>query len=59
MKYLVETELTITEICIRTGFSDHKYMVARFKKRFDMTPSEFRKISNNDTKAYMTYMKSL
>ncbi len=59
VKYLVETELTITEICMRTGFSDHKYMVARFKNRFDMTPSELRKISNNDTKAYMTYMKSL
>lgn len=59
VQLLFDTDMSITDIGFKVGFSDHKYMVDRFKKRFDMTPSELRKLSNNDTSSYMTYMKTL
>lgn len=57
-KYVLNTEMNLTDISFRTGFSDHKYMVSCFKKRFAMPPSELRQLSKFDTIAKMYYMKS-
>lgn len=57
-KYVLNTEMKITDISFRTGFSDHKYMVSCFKKRFDMPPSKLRQLHKTDTLAKMYYMKS-
>ncbi len=55
VRYLIETTISITEISSLVGFSDHKYMVDRFKKWFNMTPSELRKEFNCKGEAYLTY----
>ncbi len=35
-------QLSITEIAVKTGFSDGNYLTRLFKKRFGLTPSEYR-----------------
>jgi len=57
-KYVLNTEMNITDISFRTGFSDHKYMVSCFKKRYGMPPSELRQLRETDTPAKMYYVKS-
>lgn len=42
-KLLSETELSITEIAERCGYSSYVYFTKQFKKEENMTPSEFRK----------------
>ncbi len=42
---LRDTELTINEICERTGFSDISYFSKSFKKEIQLTPSEYRRIN--------------
>lgn len=59
VRYMLETDLTITEISYKVGFSDHKYMVDRFKKWYGMTPSKLKKLSNDKTNAFMSYVKIL
>ena len=39
---LKDSDLTISEIAYRTGFSNPKYFSVCFKRRFDKTPSEHR-----------------
>ena len=39
---LRDTDLTISEICERTGFSDVSYFSKAFKKEISYTPSEYR-----------------
>ncbi|MBI9011302.1 MAG: helix-turn-helix transcriptional regulator [Clostridiales bacterium] len=58
-KYVLSTEMNITDISFRTGFSDHKYMVACFRKRYGMPPSELRLLRKTDTPARMYFMKSI
>lgn len=41
---LRDTELSVDEICDRTGFSDISYFSKVFKKGLSLTPSEYRKI---------------
>ncbi len=41
---LRDTELSVDEICERTGFSDNSYFSKVFKKGLNITPSEYRKI---------------
>lgn len=43
---LRDTELSVEEICERTGFSDISYFSKVFKKKLNHTPSEYRKIYN-------------
>lgn len=43
---LRDTSLTIEEICDRTGFHDISYFSKVFKKKLQLTPSEYRKIYN-------------
>jgi AraC family L-rhamnose operon regulatory protein RhaS len=43
---LRDTELSIEEICERTGFSDISYFSKVFKKKLNHTPSEYRKLYN-------------
>ncbi len=45
---LRDTQLSVTEICERTGFSDVSYFSKAFKKEINYTPSEYR---NNMTKS--------
>ncbi len=42
---LRDTELSINEICERTGFQDISYFSKSFKKQLSFTPSEYRHIS--------------
>lgn len=39
---LKSTEKSVSEIAIETGFADHSYFSAVFKKNFEVSPSEFR-----------------
>ncbi|MCL3780088.1 hybrid sensor histidine kinase/response regulator [Prolixibacteraceae bacterium JC049] len=39
---LKNSELNVSEIAYKTGFSDPKYFSRNFKKLFDVTPSEYR-----------------
>lgn len=42
---LRDTELTVNEICERSGFSDISYFSRSFKKEIRFTPSEYRRIN--------------
>lgn len=42
-RLLLETDESVTNISLRCGFSDHKYMIQNFKKFYESTPSEFRR----------------
>jgi len=45
-KLLVEQpEMSIVQIAAECGFGSHKYFTERFRLHFSMTPSEFRKAS--------------
>ena len=39
---LKATDKSVSEIALETGFADHSYFSAVFKKNFDVSPSEFR-----------------
>lgn len=41
-KLLLETSMTITDICQQCGFSDSAYFGKAFRKSYGMTPSEYR-----------------
>lgn len=43
-KLLRDTELSIDEICERTGFKDISYFSKSFKKEMNLTPSDYRKL---------------
>jgi AraC family L-rhamnose operon regulatory protein RhaS len=43
---LRDTELSVEEICDRTGFHDISYFSKSFKKKINHTPSEYRRIYN-------------
>jgi AraC-like DNA-binding protein len=43
LKLLKETNLSVVEIAYNSGFSDHKYLNAIMKKRFNTTPLKYRK----------------
>lgn len=43
--FLNNTSISITEIAIRVGFTDHAKFSNTFKNKFNLTPSEYRKIS--------------
>ncbi len=40
---LVESDLTVSEVSDRTGFANPKYFSVCFKRRFDLSPSEYKK----------------
>lgn len=42
-KLLSREDLSITEIALKSGFSDSNYFARLFKKRFGKTPSEYKK----------------
>lgn len=42
---LRNTTIPITDISYRCGFSEHKYLIAVFRKHYSMTPTEYRKTS--------------
>jgi signal transduction histidine kinase len=42
---LRESDLTISEISVLTGFANPKYFSICFKRHFELTPSEFKKKS--------------
>lgn len=42
---LKESSLTITEIALQVGYTDHSKFSNAFKKKYKITPSEYRKIS--------------
>jgi AraC-like DNA-binding protein len=40
---LKDSDLTIAEISDRTGFANPKYFSVCFKRRFDISPTDFKK----------------
>ena len=40
---LCDTSIPITDIALQCGFSEHKYLIAAFRKFHNMTPTSFRK----------------
>jgi len=58
LHYLFQTSLPITEVVKRVGFSDHKYMASAFRRRFDRTPSEMRRMDLVTADEFMIYSKS-
>ncbi|MDD4991005.1 MAG: AraC family transcriptional regulator [Paludibacter sp.] len=54
-KLLINETFTISEIAYKVGFNDPKYFSKEFKKRFGLTPTEFKnrygdKVPNTNTK---------
>ena len=43
LKLLEFTDMTVSEICVESGFSDYTNFMRRFKTRFSETPTEYRK----------------
>ena len=43
-KLLSETDLSITEIALDTGFNDVSYFIKLFKKQFGISPLKYRKL---------------
>jgi AraC-like DNA-binding protein len=41
--------LSLTDICMRNGFPNHKSFIAEFRKRFSISPSEYRKLIRSVT----------
>ncbi len=44
---LAEEDLTINEVCYRSGFSNPSYFITLFKKRFGKTPGEYARDMKN------------
>ena len=44
-EYLKNTELSVTDIAERTGFSDGNYFAKAFKKKYGISPTDYRKDS--------------
>ncbi len=40
---LVKSQLSITDICFQCGFSNHSHFSSTFRKRMNLTPSNYRK----------------
>lgn len=49
-KLLLSTDERIVDIAMACGFSDPKYLIKHFKKNFQSTPSQFRKMYRADAK---------
>ncbi|MEK3722702.1 helix-turn-helix transcriptional regulator [Paenibacillus sp. FSL H8-0034] len=47
---LVSTDLPITEVCLASGFNTLNYFERAFKKKYEYTPSSFRRFSRNNTR---------
>lgn len=48
-RMVLETDLTLMNIANQCGFSDQKYFIKYFKKYFECTPSQFRKLYKSKT----------
>lgn len=51
-KLLTHSEECISDICFRTGFNDLKSFRVAFKKKYGMTPSDFKKSKKNDNSLF-------
>lgn len=51
IRYLLESDMTITDISYECGFSAPRYYNAAFKKYFSCTPLEYRRKIKNDIRA--------
>ncbi len=46
-KLLCHSQFTVQQICIESGFDDYPNFIRRFKERFGVSPTEFRKTKNS------------
>ena len=53
-KLLAETEMTISEAALQTGFSNSAYFGKVFKKAYHMTPKEYQKAYRGSGKNFNT-----
>lgn len=56
-KYLKETKMKNGEICERIGVSDERYFGQLFKKRYGMTPYEYRKIGDSVNNPFERFLE--
>lgn len=56
-KLLLSTDERIVDIALECGFSDTKYLIKHFKKYFNSSPSEFRKMYRADTKKLLCQVR--
>lgn len=58
-RYLKETKLKNGEICDKVGISDERYFGQIFKKRYGMTPYEYRKIGDKVTNPFEKFLEGI
>ena len=49
---LLTTDLTVNEISEQSGFMSPSYFISVFKKTEDVTPNEFRKIADEQSRIF-------
>lgn len=57
-KYLKETKLKNGEICQRIGIPDERYFGQIFKKKYNMTPYEYRKVGEIVTNPFQRFIEN-
>lgn len=50
-KLLTYSDMNITQVCSESGFDDYANFLRHFKKRFGMTPNDFKKTKNTKNKS--------
>ncbi len=48
VRLLIETDLTVEEIALEVGYENQSYFFRQFKKRYEMTPRQYRIQHKND-----------
>ncbi|HBG12163.1 MAG TPA: hypothetical protein DDX68_10970 [Clostridium sp.] len=57
--YLKDTKLRNGEICRKVGISDERYFGQIFKKKYGMTPYEYRKSGESATNPFQKIMETV
>ncbi|MFV0362604.1 MAG: response regulator [Suipraeoptans sp.] len=58
-KYLKETKLKNGEICEKIGIKDERYFGQVFKKRYGLTPYEYRKIGESAVTPFLKFLEEI
>ena len=57
-RYLKETSMKNGEICHKVGIPDERYFGQLFKKSYEMTPYEYRKMGGNVSNPFQKFMEN-
>ncbi len=58
-KYLKETRMKNGEICAKIGIKDERYFGQIFKKKYGLTPYEYRKIGDHAANPFLKFMEEV